>query len=147
MLNWWRHRYESSTLTSEKQNSDPAVIIQGKRTNTICIISSESPIWEKVRNKQEFEYSNGILNQDNVSIYLKFKVNTIYVMRHKMCSKAQTKGAQIQINQWGREGTGGRSAEWNYGKFIKYEKSICTTHVVDHELSSPVSHWHIDVIW
>jgi len=32
-------------------------------------------------------------------------------MRHKMCSKAQTKGAQIQINQWGREGTGGRSAE------------------------------------
>jgi len=71
---------------------------------------------EYIRRKNLVNFSNvqirkTLLNQDNVSIYLKFKVNTIYVMRHKMCSKAQTKGAQIQINQWGREGTGGRSAE------------------------------------
>ena len=47
----WRHRYDSSALTSEKYNSDPAVISQGKRTDATCIISSKSPIWEKVRNK------------------------------------------------------------------------------------------------
>ena len=50
MMIWWRHRYDSSTLTSDNSNSDPIVLSQRERINWMSNIPLKSTIWVKVRN-------------------------------------------------------------------------------------------------